>query len=94
MLERLPDQQKMGQRLRLSPTESQSLLDALNVARQKSASLGAVPTIIGGIPMVLRKPLFIFIEQYGLGRSIVTLSVAEIDYQTKYEVLGAVEFAL
>ncbi len=94
LLERLPDQQKMGQRLRLSPTESQSLLDALNVARQKSASLGAVPTIIGGIPMVLRKPLFIFIEQYGLGRSIVTLSVAEIDYQTKYEVLGAVEFAL
>lgn len=94
LLERLPDQQKMGQRLRLSPTESQSLLDALNVARQKSASLGAVPTIIGGIPMVLRKPLFIFIEQYGLGRSIVTLSVAEIDYQTKYEVLGAVDFPI
>ncbi|MBX7490422.1 flagellar biosynthesis protein FlhA [Helicobacter turcicus] len=94
LLERLPDGQKMGQRLRLSPTESQSLLDAIEVARQKGVSLGAVPTIIGGIPMVLRKPLATFIEQYGRARDMVALSVAEIDYQTKYEVLGAVDFAV
>ncbi|TLD82665.1 flagellar biosynthesis protein FlhA [Helicobacter sp. MIT 11-5569] len=92
LLERLPDGQKIGQRLRLSPTESQSLLDAIGVARQKGVSLGAVPTIIGGVPMVLRKPLATFIEQYGFGRDMITLSVAEIDYQTKYEVLGAVDF--
>lgn len=92
LLERLPDGQKMGQRLRLSPTESQSLLDAINIAQQKGASLGAVPTIIGGIPMVLRKPLATFMEQYGFGRNMIALSVAEIDYQTKYEVLGAVDF--
>ncbi|MCI5968130.1 flagellar biosynthesis protein FlhA [Helicobacter sp.] len=94
LLERLPDGQKMGQRLRLSPTESQSLLDAINVAQQKGASLGAVPTIIGGIPMVLRKPLATFMEQYGFGRNMVALSVAEIDYQAKYEVLGAVDFPI
>lgn len=92
LLERLPDGQKMGQRLRLSPTESQSLLDAINVAHQKGVSLGAVPTIIGGIPMVLRKPLVTFMEQYGFGRNMIALSVAEIDYQAKYEVLGAVDF--
>lgn len=94
LLERLPDQQKIGQRLRLSPTESQNLLDALNVSLQKGASMGAVPTIIGGTPMVLRKPLAIFIEQYGLSRNMIVLSTAEIDYQSKYEILGTVEFAL
>ena len=94
LLERLPDQQKMGQRLRLSPTESQNLLDALNISLQKGASMGAVPTIIGGTSMVLRKPLAIFLEQYGFGRNMIVLSTAEIDYQSKYEILGTVEFAL
>ncbi|PZT48809.1 flagellar biosynthesis protein FlhA [Helicobacter valdiviensis] len=94
LLEKLPDGQKIGQRLRLSPTESQSLLDAINVARQKSSSLGAVPMIIGGIPMVLRKPIAIFLEQYGFGRNVIALSNAEIDYQSKYEILGAIEFPI
>lgn len=92
LLEKLPDQQKIGQRLRLSPTESQSLLDAINVAYQKGVSMGAVPTIIGGVPMVLRKPLAIFLEQYGFGRNIVVLSTAEIDYQSKFEILGSIDF--
>ncbi|WP_299549499.1 flagellar biosynthesis protein FlhA [uncultured Helicobacter sp.] len=94
LLERLPEGQKMGQRLRLSPTESQSLIDAINVAQEKGASLGAVPTIIGGIPMVLRKPLATFMEQYNFGRNMIALSVAEIDYQAKYEILGAVDFPI
>ena len=94
LLEKLPDQQKIGQRLRLSPTESQSLLDAINVAYQKGVSMGAVPTIIGGVPMVLRKPLAIFLEQYGFGRNIVVLSTAEIDYQSKFEILGSIEFPI
>ena len=94
LLEKLPDQQKIGQRLRLSPTESQSLLDAINVVYQKGVSMGAVPTIIGGVPMVLRKPLAIFLEQYGFGRNIVVLSTAEIDYQSKFEILGSIEFPI
>ncbi|RAX53780.1 flagellar biosynthesis protein FlhA [Helicobacter sp. 11-8110] len=94
LLEKLPDQQKIGQRLRLSPTESQSLLDAINVAYQKGVSMGAVPTIIGGVPMVLRKPLAIFLEQYGFGRNIVVLSTAEIDYQSKFEILGSIDFSV
>lgn len=94
LLERLPDGQKIGQRLHLSPTESQNLLEAIQATHQKGVSLGAVPTIIGGIPMVLRKPLVIFMEQYGFGRNMVALSVAEIDYQAKYEILGAVDFAV
>lgn len=94
LLERLPDQQKMGQRLRLSPMESDNLKEALSVALQKSSSFGAVPMIIGAIPMVLRKPLAIFAEQYGFGHNVVMLSVAEIDFQTKYEVLGAVDFPI
>ena len=94
LLEKLPDQQKIGQRLRLSPTESQSLLDAINIAYQKGVSMGAVPTIIGGVPMVLRKPLAIFLEQYGFGRNIVVLSTAEIDYQSKFEILGSIEFPI
>lgn len=94
LLEKLPDQQKIGQRLRLSPTESQSLLDAINVTYQKGVSMGAVPTIIGGVPMVLRKPLAIFLEQYGFGRNIVVLSTAEIDYQSKFEILGSIDFSV
>ena len=84
----------MGQRLRLSPMESDNLKEALSVALQKSSSFGAVPMIIGAIPMVLRKPLAIFAEQYGFGHNVVMLSVAEIDFQTKYEVLGAVDFPI
>ena len=94
LLEKLPDQQKIGQRLRLSPTESQSLLDAINVAYQKGVSMGAVPIIIGGVPMLLRKPLAIFLEQYGFGSKIVVLSTAEIDYQSKCEMLGSIEFPI
>lgn len=56
--------------------------------------MGAVPTIIGGVPMVLRKPLAIFLEQYGFGRNIVVLSTAEIDYQSKFEILGSIEFPI
>lgn len=91
LLERLPDPQKIGQRLRLSPTESQSLYDALDITLQKARSTGNIPVIIGGVSMVLRKPLAVFIEQNGLN-SFVVLSVAEIDYQAKYEIIGLVEF--
>lgn len=94
LLERLPEPQKMGQRLKLSLTESQNFLDALNESYQKSASMGAVPMIVGGVPMVLRKPLAIFMEQYGFARSMVVLSTAEIDYQSKYEILGTIDFSL
>lgn len=92
LLERLPDQTKMGQRLRLSPTESQSLMEAINVSHNKSMSMGVSPTVIGGVPMMLRKPIATFLDQYGVGKHIVVLSVAEIDYQTKYEILGMVDF--
>ena len=44
--------------------------------------------------MVLRKPLAIFLEQYGFGRNIVVLSTAEIDYQSKFEILGSIEFPI
>ncbi|MDE5603433.1 MAG: flagellar biosynthesis protein FlhA [Helicobacter sp.] len=94
LLERLPEPQKMGQRLKLSPTESQNFLDALNESYQKSTSMGAVPMIVGGVPMVLRKPLAIFMEQYGFARSMVVLSTAEIDYQSKYEILGTIDFSI
>ncbi len=92
LLERLPEGQKMGQRLRLSPTESQSLYDSLMATYNKAHSLGAVPVIIASVPMVLRKPLAIYLEQYGLGSSFIVLSVAEIDYQAQIEVLGSIEF--
>ncbi len=91
LLERIPDAQKMGQRLRLSPTEAQSLATALDATYQKATSLGAVPAVIGGIPMVLRKAIAVFMEQNGFGRKMVALSIAEIDHKTKYEVLGTVE---
>lgn len=92
LLERLPDQSKIGQRLRLSPTESQSLFDAIVASYNKSVSVGASPMIIGAVPMILRKPLATFVDQYGISRKVVALSVAEIDHQSKYEILGMVDF--
>ena len=91
LLERLGDAQNVGQRLRLSPNESQNLINAIVESYNKAASLGAVPMIIGGIPIILRKSLAIFIEQYGYNRQIIVLGQTEIDYQSKYEILGSIE---
>ena len=91
LLERLGDAQKVGQRLRLSPNESQVLINAILIAQNKANSLGLNPMIIGGVPMLLRRSLANFIEEYGYHRHIVVVGQAEIDYQSKYEIVGTIE---
>lgn len=92
LLERLSEKNIVSQnRLRLSPQESKHVQAALVNAQHKAQSLNLSPAIIGAVPMILRRPLSIFIEEYGMSRHIVVISVNEIDRSREYEVVGVAD---
>lgn len=81
-------EQPNGKTLLLNTTEMQNLLDTVSEESMKILQKGIAPVILIVDPQ-LRRPLSSKLEQFKI--DLVVLSHAELDANTKYEILGNID---